>query len=241
MRKIYNYYTIRYYPHVLSDEFVNVGVVLTSGKNTNRILTEEEARHLHCSALIGETKKFLGIVEYLNDLSSRNRLLESNHYFHNFRFSEEKKIASEKLETKIIDELFEDYIGFKISIHEKSDEKALIVEQSIKLVESSAFRNHIRIHQSKESKEFDFELESIRHKIMHHSNLGKSSLKQDVTRMVMATPSNKKNNDRYDFLDLSGDVDYASHYIKKLEQNFVDSYPYKYEDQIAKYLEGIAS
>ena len=52
MRQINTYQVIRYFPHILSDEFINVGVMLTSGGKGSRILTEDEAKHIYCSALI---------------------------------------------------------------------------------------------------------------------------------------------------------------------------------------------
>ena len=240
MRKIYQYQTIRYFPHVLSDEFINVGVMLTSGKGMNRILTEDEAKHMYCSALIGEKKKFLGVVEYLNELSSDKRLLESKHYFHNFRFGEERKVASEKSAVEVADELFNDYIGYKIQTEEKIDAKALILEQSIKLAQSPFFRKHVRVR-TNESTPFDFEVESIEKQIIHHSVVGKTTLKHDVTRMVMATPDHRENQNRYDFLNMNGEINPENPYVKKLEHNFVDPYPYKTEEQIAHYLEQIAS
>lgn len=239
MRQINTYQVIRYFPHVLSDEFINVGVMLTSGKGQSRILTEEEAKHMYCSALIGEKKKFLGVIEYLNELAFENRL-EENHYFHNFRFSEERKVASEKMENEILDEIFDDYIGFKIQTQEKIDAKALILEQSIKLAQSQTFRNHVRVHINR-STPFDFEVESVKKHIIHHSMVGKTTRKDDVTRMVMAAPDHKENQSRYDFLNMNGEVNPENQYVKKLEHNFVDPYPYKTEEQIARYLEQIAS
>jgi hypothetical protein len=240
VRKIYQYQIIRYFPHVLSDEFINVGVMITSGKGMNRILTEDEAKHIYCSALIGEKKKFLGVVEYLNDLSSDKKLLESNHYFHNFRFSQERKVASEKSEPEVVNELFNDYIGYKIQTEEKKDAKALILERSIELAQSPSFKKYVRVRID-ESTPFDFEVKSIEKQIIHYSVVGKATLKHDVTRMVMATPVHKEKQDRYDFLNMNGEINPENPYIKKLEQNFVDPYPYKTEDQIAHYLEQIAS
>lgn len=240
MRCIYRYQTIRYFPHVLSDEFINVGVVLTSGRGINRIMTEDEAKHIYCSALIGEKKKFLGIIEYLNTLALDNRLLEEKHYFHNFRFTEEREVASEKSEIEILDELFEDYIGFKIQSQEKIDTKALILEQSIKLAQSQSFRKYVRVRMD-EATPFDLELESVKKHIIHHSIVGKATRKDDVTRMIMATPDHKENQNRYDFLDMNGEINSNNFYVKKLEHNFVDLYSYETEEQIAHYLEQIAA
>jgi len=57
----------------------------------------------------------------------------------------------------------------------------------------------------------------------------------------MATPDHKEQQNRYDFLNMGGDIDPKHPYVKKLEHNFVDLYPYKTEEQIAEYLEQIAS
>jgi len=239
MRQINTYQVIRYFPHILSDEFINVGVMLTSGEKGSRILTEDEAKHMYCSALIGEKKKFLGVIEYLNELASANRL-EENHYFHNFRLGEERKVASEKTESEILDEIFDDYIGFKIQTQEKIDAKTLILEQSIKLAQSQTFRNHVRVHTNRIAP-FDFEIESLTKHIIHHSIVGKTTRKDDVTRMVMAAPDHKENQRRYDFLNINGEVNPEDQYVKKLAHNFVDPYPYETEEQIAEYLEQIAS
>lgn len=240
MRHIYTYQVIRYFPHVLSDEFINVGVMLTSPKEMHRILTEDEAKYLYCSALIGEKKKFLGVVELLNTLASDNRLMEETHYFHNFRFSEKRKSASEKTDQQILEEIFEDYVGAKIQTQEKIDKKALILEQSIQLAESRLFRNFVRVC-TDNTTTFDFEIESVAKHIVHHSNIGKTTRKDDVTRMVMAAPEYKDPHNRYDFLNMNGKVDPENPYVKKLEHNFVDPYPYKTEEQMASYLEQIAS
>jgi len=240
MRKIYTYQMIRYFPHVLSDEFINIGVMLTSAKGLNRVLTEDEAKQIHCSALIGDKKKFLGVVEYLNKLASDDRLQEEKHYFHNFRFGEEKTGVSDKKNEIVLHELFEDYIGFKLQTEEKKDTRALILEQGIELAQSAYFKKYVRVRREK-STLFDFEVESIKKEIIHHSIVGKTTLKHDVTRMVMATPDHKENTNRYDFLNIRGEIDPENPYVKKLEHNFVDTYPYRTEEQIANYLEQIAS
>jgi len=239
MRQIYTYQVIRYFPHVLSDEFINIGIMLTSEKGMNRILTEDEAKSIYCSALIGEKKKFFGVIEYINKLASDNRLLDEKHYFHNFRFGEERKSASKQTKEAVLDELFDDYIGFKIQTENKINEKALIVEQSIRLAQSKNFRKYLRIRID-QTTGFDFEVESIKKQIVHHSIVGKTTLKHDVIRMVMATPDYKEDKSRYDFLNIAGEVDRENIYVKKLEHNFVDIHPFKKEEQISHYLELIA-
>jgi len=237
MRQIHTYRVIRYFPHVLSDEFINVGVVLTSAKNKQRILTDEEAARIHCPALIGERKKFLGIIAHLGDLAAKGALLETEHYFHNFRFADERQMASSKRADEIVNDLFDDYIGFKLHTEAKKEQKTIIVETSMRLVEHS-FKRYVRVRRGQQ---FDLEFESVKAGIVHHSNVGKSSLKHDAMQMAFSTPDVRKPDERYDFLDLTGEVDKESFYVKKMEQNFVDVYPYKEEEQIAKYLEKIAA
>jgi len=236
MRKIYSYRVIRYFPHMLSDEFINIGVMLLSGKGLGRILTEDEAQQLHCPAFIGERKKFLGVIAHLHRLESEGKLLEGEHYFHNFRFGDIQKLASEKDISEVVEELFYDYVGFKIATKEKREEKEIIYEASIKLVERE-FRRYIRV---RDSEVFDLELESIHTKIIHHSNIGKSSWKHDIMRMVYDTPAKKRKHDRYDFLDIKGKIEKSNHGIQKLEQNLVEIHPYQTEDERALYMEMLA-
>ena len=236
MRQIYTYQIVRYFPHVLSDEFINIGVFLTSQRDQYRILNEEEAKHIHCSALIGDRKKFLGVVNYVQNLAESGTLVEGEHYFHNFRFSHEQKIASEKTAKEVVEELFDDYVGFKIDSEKKREQKEIILETSIRLVEHS-FKKYVRL---RKSHKFDLELESIKAGIIHHSNAGRSSWKNDVSAMVMETPTKKNKKDRYDFLDITGKIDMKNPYVQKLQHNYVDIYPYQNEEDIAAYMEQIA-
>jgi len=115
MRKIYEYQVVRYFPNEISDEFINVGVMLNGDTKKERIISENEAKHLYCSVLIGESKKFYAMVEYLNKLADDKKLRDPYQYFHNFRFSEVKALASSESEEIIFNELFETYIGYKLN------------------------------------------------------------------------------------------------------------------------------
>ena len=238
MRQIYTYRAIRYFPHVLSDEFINVGVVLDSEKGVHRILSEEEAKQIHCTALIGDKKKFLGFIEYLNNLASENRLLEEEHYFHNFRFAAAQKVASEKSARDVVRELFDDYVGFKIHSENKREQKEIIMDRSIRLIEKE-FKNYIKY---KTGDHFDLILESIQSKTVHYSDIGRISWKQDIARMILSVPQSAMTNDKnhYDFLNITGAMDAQDPYVQKLRHNFVDVYPYKTEEEIASYLETVA-
>jgi hypothetical protein len=235
-RRIYTYRLIRYIPHTISDEFIYAGVFLENEVSAYRILSVDEARHLHCPFFIGDRKKFFGLVEYLNEFAQKGELANESHYFHNFRFTEARKIATDKSADEVVNEIFDDYVGYKIHSEEKIEEKKLILDRSKRLVETE-FRKYIRICQSTE---FDLEIENIANEIVHHSNLGRSSWKHDTSQMIMMTPTQTNPQERYDFLDIGGQIDPSGLYVQKLKHNFIDIYPYKTEEDIAKYMELVA-
>jgi len=149
MRKMYEYQVVRYLPNELSDEFINVGIMLNGTENREKIISEIEAQHLYCSVLVGENKKFYSMIEYLNRLQQDNKLRDPYQYFHNFKFSEPKYLASDKSEDTIFDELFETYIGYKFQTEEKLDRRVKIIQKSYSIAKKE-FKNFIKIHNSKE-------------------------------------------------------------------------------------------
>ena len=114
MRKIHEYQVIRYFPNELSDEFVNVGVMLNTTVKKERIISKVEATHLYSSVFMGDDKKFYAMIDYLHQLVQDGKIRDPHHYFHNFNFSEVKVLASSESIEVIFDELFESYIGYKL-------------------------------------------------------------------------------------------------------------------------------
>ena len=49
MRKLYNYQVLRYYPNISSDEFVNIGIYLTSDEQKSISFIKDE----HFQKLLG--------------------------------------------------------------------------------------------------------------------------------------------------------------------------------------------
>ncbi len=234
MRKMYEYKTIRYFPNALSDEFINIGVMLECDKPIERIITETEAKHLYCSTLIGENKKFYGVVEHVQTLAQKRLLREENQYFHNYTISESKFLTSDKSEEEILEGLFESYIGYKLFTEEKLDKRIKIIQQSFEIVKKE-FSKHITIHNSKK---FDFEVENIKNKKVYHANIGSLGNKHDIFKMTMETPppTLKKDKDSYNFLDIS------THRVEndakeRLRLYQIDVYDYNNEEKIGAYLE----
>lgn len=235
MRKIYEYQVIRYFPNELSEEFINVGIMLNGTENRERIISEIQAQHLYCSVLIGESKKFYAMVEYLNKLQEENRLRDPYQYFHNFRFSEPKHLASSKSEEIIFDELFENYIAYKFQTEEKVDRRIQLIQESYKIVKNE-FQNFIEIHQSKQ---FDFEMENLKNRNIYHSNVGSIGNKQDIFKMTMETPLHKNQTDKYHFLDIATVVK-ENDFKERLGLHSIDVYNYASDEEIYKYMEKIA-
>ena len=235
MRKIYEYQVVRYFPNELSDEFINVGVMLNGSVQKERIISETEAKHLYCSVLIGENKKFYAMVEYLNQLVHDNKLRDPYQYFHNFNFSEVKVLASSDSEEIIFDELFETYIGYKLESEEKLDRRIQLIQDSYKIV-NQEFKKHINIHQSKN---FDFEIESLKNSKIYHSNVGSIGNKHDVFKMTWETPLAKSANDQYHFLDIATIVK-ENDSKDRLALNKITVHQYSSNEEIHKYMEKIA-
>lgn len=232
MRKIYEYQVVRYFPNELSDEFINVGVMLNGNSNRERIISDIEAKHLYCSVLIGENKKFYAMVEYLNKLVTDNKLRDPYQYFHNFQFSEVKVLASAESEDMIFDELFETYIGYKLQSEEKLDKRIHLIQESYKIVKNE-FKDYIQIHKGEK---FDFEIEHLKTQKIYHSNVGSIANKHDVVKMIMETPLQKKRNHQYDFLDIST-IAKENDYKERLDLNKIKLYDYSTEEKIVKHYE----
>jgi len=235
MRKIYEYQVVRYFPNELSDEFINVGIMLNGDTPKERIISELEAKHLYCSVLIGESKKFYAIVEYLNKLVHDNKLRDPYQYFHNFNFSEVKVLASAESEDTIFNELFQTYIGYKLESEEKRNRKVQLIQDSYNIVEKE-FKNYITVHKSKQ---FDLELESLNRREIYHSNVGSISNKQDVLNMIWNTPLSKDSNNQYHFLDISTIIK-ENDAKERLNRNNITIYGYRSDEEIYKYMEKIA-
>jgi len=235
MRKIYEYQVVRYFPNELSDEFINVGVMLNGSVQKERIISETEAKHLYCSVLIGENKKFYAMVEYLNQLVHNKKLRDPYQYFHNFSFSEVKILASADNEESIFDELFETYIGYKLESKEKLDRKIQLIQDSYKIVRNE-FPNYITIHKSNK---FDFEIEALKSRKVYHSNVGSIGNKQDVFKMTWETPLAKSAKEQYHFLDISTIVK-ENDSKERLALNKITVHEYSSDEEIYKYMEKIA-
>ena len=106
MRKQYIYQTIRYLPNIKSDEFINIGVILISNKKIFKLISMDDIENNNC--LFFNKRKLTGTLEYLNE-----NILKTPHYFNTFRFSDIKRITSDKEDDEVLEELFEDYVFWK--------------------------------------------------------------------------------------------------------------------------------
>jgi len=236
MRQIYNYSVIRYFPTTLSDEFINIGVFLHGYSEAEKIMSQKSAEDLYCSQLIGDKKKLIGIVEYLNELSISGKLQDSNHYFNNFRFSDAKQIATSNSVEKIIEDLYYDFIGYKFQDDTKIPIKMKIIKNSLEIAKRD-FKSYIKITRKEL---FDFEIESIKKKTIHHSSIGSIANKQDVANMIML-PQKKEINNKYDFLDISKNTPANKQYFyDKLQMNNIERFLFRNEEDIVEYFEKIS-
>lgn len=128
MRKQYKYKTVRYFPNIETDEFFNIGIYLYENENENLLmLTDEHLAKLEDCPLISKEKveKFISIIKKEKNLNSW--------YANYLRFSEEKQVVSSKSYQEILQELYNDEVGYKF-IYDNS--KISILEKEIEVLKN---------------------------------------------------------------------------------------------------------
>lgn len=234
MRKIHDYQVVRYFPNTLTDEFINIGIMLNGDASIERILEASEAKSLYCATLLGDSKKFYGLIEHLDNLAKKNILATTTHYFHNFTFSNTKHLASSQSKEEILEKLFKRYISSKLEKKEKEDKRQRLLIDTKKIAKNE-FSKYISLHSSKQ---FDLELEHKKNFKKYYSNLGSLGNKQDVSTMLMETPINKVSNRMYHFLNISNH-DTSNDFKERLLLNDIKTFSYHGDEEIFAYLKTI--
>lgn len=234
MRKLYDYQVVRYFPDSLTDEFINIGIMLNSDLPIERIIEESDAKKLYCSTFLGDSKKFYAIIEHLHKLSKKNSLRSTTHYFHNFTFSNNKHLASSQNQDEILEKLFDRYIGTKLEREEKLDKRQRLLRDSYQMA-TKEFGKYISM---RHSEHFDLEIEHKKNHKIYYSNLGSLVNKQDVSNMSMETPIKKKDNTQYHFLNISTH-NTSNDFEERLLLNEIQTHSYTTDEEIFEYLNSI--
>lgn len=166
MRKLYNYQVIRYFPNINSDEFFNVGIRLLDEKRQELHFIQDE--HLAKLFIFPSIDK-KHIVSFMEALAKEPDL--SHWYGNNLRLSELRRFRSAEKFEKVLEMLYEDFIGYKFHLKEKVDPIEIIKEKATQIVKSE-FKNSLLLSSGEL---FDFELRSVKSDVCHYSKVGSIS------------------------------------------------------------------
>lgn len=118
MRNIYTYRLIRYFPHIRSDEFFNVGLWLRDKDlQERRVYIDEKQGHLEILSKFPSVNQQV-LAFFLKRIKQET---DANAWYDNhLRFSEADSMASEQTIDEVANLLYDDYIGYKFHNHEKN-------------------------------------------------------------------------------------------------------------------------
>lgn len=148
MRKIYTYRVIKYFPHIRSDEFFNVGIWLWDEKgNKKQIYIDRNQEHIkHLLNFPSINKKALPF--FLKNI--KQEINAQSWYDNHLRFSDIDSIVSEQDINEVVDILYEDYIGYKFHTREQKDRYAQANEIT-KIVYEKKFQNKLILELNNDS------------------------------------------------------------------------------------------
>ena len=134
MRNIYTYRLIRYFPHIRSDEFFNVGLWLRDKDlQERRVYIDEKQGHLEILSKFPSVNQQV-LAFFLERLKQETDA--SAWYDNHLRFSEADSMASEQTIDEVANLLYDDYIGYKFHNHEnrKNKEETTCVKISFETI-----------------------------------------------------------------------------------------------------------
>ena len=110
----HNFWVVRYYPKIQTQEFINVGIILCkSGKH--RLMSEYETAGLHYPLFIDKIVLNNAISSFDARLTAKTRpLVESIERQTNILLISPMLVYASQLSAKdVLDKLFYDYVGYK--------------------------------------------------------------------------------------------------------------------------------
>ncbi len=234
MRSLYTYQVVRYFPNINSDEFFNVGIRLVGEKRQELHFIQDE----HLSKLFvfpSIDKKH--VISFIELLSKEHDL--SHWYGNNLRFSENRRFRSAEKFEKVLELLYEDFIGYKFHLKEKVDSIEVVKEKAMQIV-SSEFKNRLVVTSGGL---FDFELRSVKSNACHYSKVGsignKNHFLDAIVNKAKLLSTRRKTGDVFDFLNIHEDPT-ATVGIMLLSDNNIQNTPFVTEQNQINYFQKVA-
>lgn len=237
MRKIYTYRVIKYFPHIRSDEFFNVGIWLWDEQgNKKQIYIDKSQEHIkHLFKFPSIDKKALPF--FLESI--RQEMNAQSWYDNHLRFSEIDSIVSEQDINEVANILYEDYIGYKFHTREQKDRYAQ-ANETTKIVYEKKFQNKLLLESCND---FSF---SVINKITskkYYSRFGSVNDKADIQELMYFSLKDKN----YTKMNISllGIVSADEEEIQSCKEDFLSpnhiAYaPYSNNEDCERYFESIS-
>lgn len=157
------------------------------------------------------------VVSFIELLSKERDF--SHWYGNNLRFSENRRFRSAEKFEKVLELLYEDFIGYKFHLKEKVDPIEVVKEKAMQIV-NSEFKNRLVVTSGGL---FDFELRSVKSNAFHYSKVGSIGNKNHLFEAIMGRAkmhsTRPSANKIFDFLNIHEDPTAAVGIILLSENN----------------------
>ncbi|MDE7195861.1 MAG: DUF3037 domain-containing protein [Helicobacter sp.] len=237
MRKVYTYRVIKYFPHIRSDEFFNVGIWLWDEQgNKKQVYIDKNQEHIkHLLRFPSINKKALPF--FLENI--KQEINAQSWYDNHLRFSEIDSVVSEQDINEVANILYEDYIGYKFHVKEQKDRYAQANEIT-KMVYEKKFQNKLIL-----TLDNDFSFYAINKKTerKYYGKFGSVNDKSDIQELMYFSLKDKNHTKMN--ITLLGIVSANEEEIKSCEEyflnpNYITYAPYLSSEDSERYFDSIS-
>lgn len=237
MRKIYTYRVIKYFPHIRSDEFFNVGIWLWDEQgNKKQIYIDKSQEHIkHLFKFPSIDKKALPF--FLENI--RQETKAQSWYDNHLRFSEIDSIVSEQGINEVANILYEDYIGYKFHIKDMK-ERYKEANERTKIIFEKKFQTKLLLESHND---YSFSLISKKTQKKYYGRFGSVNDKKDI-QDIMYFSLKDKNYTKMN-INLLGIVSADEKEIQSCKEDFLNPNHIAYvsylnNEESEKYFESIS-
>ncbi|MDE5603406.1 MAG: hypothetical protein K2I71_05760 [Helicobacter sp.] len=214
MRKIYTYRVIKYFPHIRSDEFFNVGIWLWDEQgNKKQVYIDKNQEHIKYLLKFPSINK-KDLPFFLENI--KQEINAQSWYDNHLRFSEIDSIVSEQDINEVANVLYEDYIGYKFHTKEQKDRYAQANEIT-KIVYEKKFQNKLIL-----TPDNDYSFYSINKKTekKYYGKFGSVNDKMDIQELMYFSLKDKNHTKMN--ISLLGIISADEEEIKSCEEYFLN-------------------
>lgn len=236
-----NFNIVRYYPKILTHEFINVGIILQYDDDIlYRLLSEEELLKFHCSSMMDSKSlknSLFTLDKYLQGSVELNKTLDviTSRYKNTLDTSFQMTHTGAENSEELVQKLYYDYVGYKFDTEEKESSLDKWIDKTNRVIVHD-FKNFLEVKKSK-IKGYNLDFLNTKTNQIHHSLLGSIENRENVSRAFLNSDSG---NGIFDFLNIREKyTNYGLNNQSKLEKIDINVYSYSDDDNIARYCKNL--